>query len=65
VAVKVAKVNHDLRFDIPCIGRQTLETCAHAGISVLALEAGKALLLELEACGQLAKKNRISVTTID
>jgi DUF1009 family protein len=65
VAVKVAKVNHDLRFDIPCIGLQTLETCAHAGISVLALEAGKTLLLEREACEQLAKKNIISVTTID
>jgi DUF1009 family protein len=44
---------------------QTLETCAHAGISVLALEAGKTLLLEREACGQLAKQNIISVTTID
>jgi len=65
VAVKVAKANHDMRFDIPCIGLQTLETCAHAGISVLALEAGKALLLEREACGQLAKKSKITVTTID
>jgi hypothetical protein len=65
VAVKVAKVNHDMRFDIPCIGLQTLETCAHAGISVLALEAGKTLLLEQEACGQLAKKSKITVTTID
>ncbi len=65
VAVKVAKARHDMRFDIPCIGLQTLETCAQAGISVLALEAGKALLLEQEACGQLAKKNKISVTTID
>jgi hypothetical protein len=65
VAVKVAKVNHDMRFDIPCIGMQTLETCAHAGISVLALEAGKALLLEQEACGRLVKKNKISVITID
>jgi DUF1009 family protein len=65
VAVKVAKVNHDMRFDIPCVGLQTLETCAHAGISVLALEAGRTLLLEREACGQLAKRNKISVTTID
>src|SRR5438067_2023654 len=27
IAVKVAKEKHDLRFDIPCIGPQTLETC--------------------------------------
>jgi DUF1009 family protein len=64
VAVKVAKASHDMRFDIPCIGLQTLETSARAGIAVLALEAGKTLLLEREACEQLAKKNKISVTTI-
>src|SRR5205807_3550491 len=40
VAVKVAKENHDLRFDIPCLGPQTLETCTHARIAVLAFEAG-------------------------
>jgi UDP-2,3-diacylglucosamine hydrolase len=64
VAIKVAKLNHDLRFDIPCIGPQTLETCAGAGISVLALEAGRTLLLEQETCERLANKNRISLTTI-
>jgi len=64
VAVKVAKPMHDMRFDIPCIGSQTLETCAQAGVSVLALEAGKTLLLERETCEPLAMKNKISVTTI-
>src|SRR5882762_6077794 len=39
VAVKVARANHDMRFDIPCLGPQTLETCAAAGIAALALEA--------------------------
>jgi DUF1009 family protein len=64
VAVKVARLNHDMRFDIPCMGAQTLETCVHSGVAVLALEAGKTLLLEQETCGQLAKKNKISVTTV-
>lgn len=64
VAVKVAKLNHDMRFDIPCIGAQTLETCAAAKVSVLALEAGKTLLLEKELCENLATKNKISVITI-
>src|SRR5579862_6487189 len=27
IAVKVAKAGHDMRFDIPCVGAQTLETC--------------------------------------
>lgn len=64
VAVKVAKLNHDMRFDIPCIGAQTFETCAAARISVLALESGKALLLEREQCEALAKAHKISVVTI-
>src|SRR6266436_6171311 len=62
VAVKVAKENHDLRFDIPCVGPQTLETCAAVRISVLALEAGRTLLLEPEVCGQLARKNKLTLT---
>jgi len=64
VAVKVAKPNHDMRFDLPCLGAQTLETCAAAKIAVLALEAGKTLLLEHETCAQLAGKHKISVTTV-
>ena len=64
VAVKVAKLNHDMRFDIPCIGAKTFEACAAAKISVLALESGKSLLLERAACEALAQKNKISVTTV-
>ena len=63
VAVKVAREKHDLRFDIPCLGARTLETCAAAKIAVLALEPGKTLLLEREACAGLAKKHKISVVT--
>jgi DUF1009 family protein len=64
LAVKVAKEKHDLRFDIPCIGPQTLETCAAARISALAFESGKSLLLEQEACERIAKKSKISVLTV-
>ena len=64
VAVKVARNNHDLRFDIPCVGPRTLEICAQARIAVLALESGKVLLLEQDACERLARKNSISVTTV-
>lgn len=64
VAVKVARENHDMRFDIPCIGPQTLETCAAASIQVFAFEAGKALLLEQEACETVARRHNISVVTV-
>ena len=64
VAVKVAKEKHDLRFDIPCLGPLTLETCAAGRIAVLAFEAGKSLLLEQETCARLAHKHKIAVTTV-
>jgi len=64
VAVKVAKPDHDMRFDIPCIGPKTFETCAAAKIAVLALESGKSLLLERERCEDLARQNKIGVTTV-
>jgi DUF1009 family protein len=64
VAVKVAKADHDMRFDIPCIGARTLETCARSGVAVLAFEAGRSLLLEQDTCEQLAKRHRISLTTL-
>jgi len=65
VAVKVAKSNHDMRFDIPCTGASTMEACAAAKISVLALEAGRTLLLERKACEALAQKNKISLVTLE
>ena len=64
VAVKVAREKHDLRFDIPCLGPRTLETCAAAKVAVLAFEAGRSLLLEQETCENLAKKHKIAVTTV-
>ncbi len=64
VAVKVAKEKHDLRFDIPCLGLQTLETCVASGISVLAFESGKSLLLEPETCATLVRKKKIAVLTV-
>ena len=62
VAVKVAKEKHDLRFDIPCIGAQTLRTCAEAGIVVLALEAGRVILLEREAVEDILAKHSMTLT---
>jgi DUF1009 family protein len=62
VAVKVARQNHDMRFDIPCVGAQTLETCARAGVAVLALEAGKTLLLDEDEVKALTRRKKIALT---
>ncbi|MCL4180627.1 MAG: UDP-2,3-diacylglucosamine diphosphatase LpxI [Verrucomicrobia bacterium] len=65
VAVKVAKARHDMRFDIPCMGARTIEVAAESGIAVLALEAGKTLLLEEEQVKETASKKRVAVITVD
>jgi DUF1009 family protein len=64
VAVKVAKEKHDMRWDIPCIGEQTVETCAGARLAVLAIEAGKTLLLDRERVEMLARKHRVAVVSV-
>ncbi len=64
VAVKVAKAHHDLRFDIPCLGRRTLETCASAGISVVAFDAGSTLILDREDVKLLSEQHDITVKAI-
>lgn len=64
VAVKVAKEHHDMRFDVPCIGLRTLETCVAARIAVLALEAGKTLLLDVEEVRELSHRKKISLVTV-
>lgn len=62
-AVKVARKKHDMRFDIPCIGATTMETCANAGVAVLALETGKTLLLDEMEVKQLAAKRKVALVT--
>jgi DUF1009 family protein len=63
IAVKVAQENHDMRFDVPCIGPQTIETCSAARIAVLALESGKTLLIEQDKLEALALKHRVAIVT--
>jgi DUF1009 family protein len=48
VVVKVPKVGHDMRFDIPVVGLRTLKSLKKAGASCLAIEAGGAIFLERE-----------------
>ncbi len=65
VAVKVAKKNHDIRFDIPCIGPTTLEVCAAHGIGTLAVEAGMTLLLDKDDLERISVQLRVTVVTTD
>ena len=59
--VKVAKPNQDMRFDVPVIGVETIRIAADARLRVIAIEAGKTLLLERDAIVDLAERAKISV----
>jgi DUF1009 family protein len=65
VAVKLSKHSHDMRFDIPCIGARTVATCIAAGISVLAVEAGKTLILDREEIDRQLKLTAFALIAVD
>ena len=47
-AAKTTHENHDMRFDIPCVGETTVRTCLESGIATLGLEGGRVIVLERE-----------------
>jgi len=59
--VKVAKPNQDMRFDVPVIGINTIETMCRAGATILALDAGKCLLLDGDAMIHTADGAEIAI----
>jgi DUF1009 family protein len=65
VAVKVASEHHDFRFDIPCLGPQTLAVCAQVRIAVLAFEGGKTLLLEREQVEESARQQEMTLMSVE
>ena len=62
--VKVSKPNQDMRFDVPVIGPKTIEVCAEAGVSSIAIEADKTLLLENKMVEALCQKHGIGVHAV-
>ena len=61
VMVKVAKPNQDMRFDVPVMGVETIRIAAETRLRVIAVEAGKTLLLERNAIVDLAHRSKISI----
>src|SRR5205823_13888212 len=49
VMIKVPKPNQDMRFDVPVIGIETIGVAAEVKLRVIAVEAGRTLLLERDA----------------
>lgn len=64
VVVKVAKRGHDMRFDIPVVGEHTMNALRKAGIKVLAVEAGRTILLEREKLAAEADRMGVSFLAV-
>ena len=65
VVVKVSKPQQDLRFDVPAVGPDTITVMHEAGARVLAVEAGKTLLIERPTFVEQADKQGIAVVAVD
>jgi UDP-2,3-diacylglucosamine hydrolase len=62
--VKVAKPQQDMRFDVPTIGITTIENLHKARATVLAIEAGKTILLDQAEVVALADRYGLSIVAI-
>jgi UDP-2,3-diacylglucosamine hydrolase len=65
VVVKVSKPGQDQRFDLPTIGPDTVAVMAEAGASVIAVEAGRSLLLDRDDLLRKADGAGIAVVGVD
>ncbi len=65
VIVKVPKIGHDMRFDIPVVGSKTFKVMKRAKVSCLAVEAGKTILLEKEKLIALANQYNMAFVAVE
>jgi DUF1009 family protein len=64
VVVKRSKPQQDLRFDLPAVGPRTIDVMQSVKASVLALEAGKTVLLDREVMLDKARQAGIAIVGI-
>lgn len=64
VVVKMAKPDQDMRFDVPVVGPETIEAMVAAGAALLAIEAGRTLIVDRDATVKTADAHGICVMAI-
>lgn len=60
--VKTAKPAQDMRFDVPCVGPETIRDLAAGGAKCLVVEAGKTLIIDKPQTLDLA--NQLGITVV-
>ena len=63
--VKTAKPQQDMRFDVPTIGVGTLQSLLESRGRVLAVEAGKTIIVDEPEVIQFADRHRLTLVAID
>ena len=63
--VKVAKPQQDMRFDVPTIGSSTIENLKKAGGKVLAIEAGKTIVIDQAEVVALADRYGLTIVAVE
>lgn len=64
VVTKVSKPNQDNRFDVPTVGKHTLEVMAEVGATALAIEADKTLLVDRAGTVAFADEKGITIVAM-
>jgi len=64
VVVKVCKPTQDTRFDLPAIGAETVRTMCETGGCVLAVEAGRTIMLDREGMVAAADAAGLSIVAL-
>jgi hypothetical protein len=62
--VKVAKPHQDMRFDVPTVGTQTIQTMHQARARVLAIEADRTIVLDQADTVALAERFGIAIVAL-
>jgi hypothetical protein len=59
--LKAAKHNQDMRFDVPCVGTDTIRSLAAGGAKCLVVEAGRTIIIDKSQTLELADQMGICV----
>ena len=64
ILVKLCKPQQDTALDLPTIGPDTVNLCAHAGMAGIAVEAGRSLILDPGDAAALADRSGLFIVAL-
>ncbi len=64
VVVKVARPKQDMRFDVPAVGLETINSAVASGISAIAIEAGRTIFFDGKDAIQIANQHKLAIVSV-